>query len=132
MLFRRCPWGAIDSAFEKRIPYDAPCEHADALRRQVESGSAELYHIEQGGKTVGMVVARVDCKAEKEFVVIAAFADSEQPVSSELDAWATALAASSGCASIRFHTIRAAAARFAVEVLGYRLTELVLRKNVLR
>ena len=130
LLFKRAPWDALDSEYEKRIPYDAPADHVDCLRRMVAAGEAFLYHLESGGERVGLAVVKVDDGAARELVLVAVFCDGGAPFSREIAHAAERIARELRCISIRFHTVRPAAARLAADEFGYRLTEVVMRKTV--
>jgi hypothetical protein len=130
LLFERGPWDAIDSEFEKRIPFDEPSAHEDCLRRQVETGEAAAHRIIYEGKRVGLVVTKIEEDAAREFVIVAIFCDAPVPLSREIQAACYRLAQESKCISMRFHTVRPAAARIAADEYGYRLTEVIMRKAV--
>lgn len=130
-MLERAPWDAIDDEFQARIPFDSPHESADLLARLVREGSATSHRLMHDGRRVGLVITRVDeGNTGRELVLVAAYCDAEAPLSREIADAVEALARAERCASIRFHTVRPAAARYAVDQYGFRLTELVLRKNV--
>ena len=130
-MLARAPWDAIDDAFQALIPFDSPHESADLLARMVREGSATHHRLVHEGRRVGLIVTRCEQgSAGRELVLIAAFCASEQPLSAEIAEAVESLARAEGCASIRFHTVRPAAARYAAEHYGFRLTELVLRKTL--
>jgi hypothetical protein len=130
LLFKRAPWDSLDSEFEKKIPFDSPAEHRDCLRRLVESGEAQLWHLIENEKRIGFVVTRVESDAGRELVIVSAYCNGTVPFAREIAETAEKIAIENRCQSIRFHTVRPAAARLAADEFGFRLTELVLRKNV--
>lgn len=130
LLFERGPWDAIDTEFEKRLPFDSPSDHEDCLRRQVEAGTADAWRIMHEGQRVGLVVTRIDEDAAREFVIMAIFCDAPVPLSRDIQATCYDLAQKAGCISMRFHTVRPAAARLAAEEYGYRLSEVIMRKPI--
>lgn len=141
LLLQRCPWDAIDSAFEQRIPFDEPSENADLLSRMVREGRATRYRLDdkESGERIGSLIVRVEeGSAGRELVAVAAFvcdsarrAQAWSVTSSALLADALdALARAEGCCSIRIHTVRPGMARIACDDHGYRVSEIVLRKTV--
>jgi cytosine/adenosine deaminase-related metal-dependent hydrolase len=130
LLLNRAPWDAIASEWERQIPFDDPAAHTDGLSRLVMSGAANCYHVVKDGERIGIVVTKVEESAARELVVVAIYSASPEPISPQLAEAIEDLARAESCISIRFHTIRAAAARYAAERHGYRLTELVMRKSL--
>lgn len=130
LRLERTPWDAVDDAYQARIPFDAPAAHADTLSRLVAAGAAAKHTLLVDGVRRGMVVTQVEQHARRELLVIACFCEGPDPMSDEIAAAVEALARAERCVSIRFHTIREAAARWAAERHGYRLTELVMRKTL--
>lgn len=94
------------------------------------AGEASLYRLVEDGRRIGILVCRVDEGRARELVLVAAFCEGSRPFARELAQAADHVARTLGCVSIRFHTVRPGAARIAAEEFGYRLTEVVLRKNV--
>jgi hypothetical protein len=130
LLFERAPWDALDAEFEKRIPFDSPSDWRDVLSRMCQSGEAFSYRLVENGKRVGVLICKVDEGAARELVVVAAYCAGSQPFAREIGQAAELIAREQRCISIRFHTVRPAAARLAAEEFGYRLTEVIMRKNV--
>lgn len=133
VLLRRAPWDAIDSEHEKRIPFDDPSEHADLLRRMVAENRASLHHLEIDGRRLGMLITRVESGAAgRELVVVAASwrGPDLHPLSPAVARAIDTLARVEQCCAIRFHTVRPALARYACQAEGYRVSEIVLRKDV--
>jgi hypothetical protein len=95
-----------------------------------ESGEAQLYRLIEDGRRVGMLVCKVDEGAARELVLVAAFCAGSESFSRDLGRAAEVIARQRGCVSIRFHTVRPALARIAADEFGYRLSEIILRKNV--
>ncbi|MGH8016971.1 MAG: hypothetical protein ACREIA_01565 [Opitutaceae bacterium] len=130
-MFDRLPWHAIDSEFESRIPFDSPHESRDYLQRLVNSGIATRHRLVKESETVGIVITHVETGSlGRELVCIAAYSDSRAPLTDELFEAMELLARAERCVSIRFHTVRAALVRRAAEDMGYRVSEIVMRKNV--
>lgn len=130
LLFERAPWDAIDAEFEKRIPFDSPSDWRDVLSRMCQSGEAFSYRIVEDGQRIGVLVCKVDEGAARELVVIAAYCAGSSPFAREIARAAESIAREERCISIRFHTVRPAAAQLAAQEFGYRLTEVIMRKNV--
>jgi hypothetical protein len=130
VLFARAPWDAIDTEFMKRIPFDDPAEFEDCLCREVQSGKAESLRILHDGKRVGIAVIRIEEEAAREMVICAIFCDAPVPLSREIQTALHLIAKDRKCVSMRFHTVRPAAARLAAEEYGYRLSEIVMRRAV--
>ena len=130
LLFERAPWDSIDHAFAKRIPFDAPAELEDSFCREVTAGEMEALRISYAGEPVGIICIKVDESYLRELVIAGVFCDAPVPLSREIEAACYAAAQARRCVSIRFHTMRPAAARLAAEEHGYRLTEVIMRKDV--
>lgn len=133
LLFERAPWDSVDASYAARIPMDSPHESADLLARMVQSGDVTPFRITFGPERVGLLLVRVEeGSLGRELVVVSAFMQrgDGHPLSREFAAAIEELAAKEGCNVIRFHTVRPGAARLAAEEFGYRITEIVLRKNV--
>lgn len=130
LLLRRAPWDATDDEFAARIPFDSAAASADELKQQIASGESHAAQIHHDGQRVGLLVTRIETLRDgrREFVLVAAFADSTAPLTPQIASAAESLALAENCNSIRFHTVRAAAARLAAEAYGYRLAEVVMRK----
>lgn len=130
LLLRRAPWDATDDDFAARIPFDSAAASADELRQQIATGESQAAQIHHDGRRVGLLVTRVENLRDgrREFVLVAAFAESTEPLTPQIAAAVETLARAEACTSIRFHTVRPAAARLAVEAHGYRLAEVVMRK----
>lgn len=106
-----------------RFPY------LDGLRRQVEQGAAQLFHLWAHGDICGAVVLRIDdCGDMKEGVICAAAAEL-----AGVDMTATIVPALEkmfkGCAVVRFHTSVPAVAKKMAR-LGYQADEIVSRKII--
>ena len=131
LLLRRAPWDAVDSSFAARIPFDSPSQTTDDLVRRVRDGVAVSHQLIHNGSRCGLVITEVEHgSAGRELVVVSAFSDSPEPLSDALAEAMEAIGRAEQCVSIRFHTIRPAAARYAAERHGFRLTELVMRKTL--
>lgn len=124
------PWDSAAAEHYKRIPMDSPAEHADYLEKQVLEGKAQAWRIWQDGKPVGLAITRIEEDKAKEFVICAMYSESELPVSEYAGRELERIARSIGCISIRFHTCRHALASVAAEKSGYRLCEVIMRKNL--
>ncbi|MCF3650171.1 hypothetical protein [Synoicihabitans lomoniglobus] len=79
-----------------------------------------------------MMITRVDVEAARELVIVAVYAkrDSDGSILPEIVERIDDLAAAESCVSIRFHTIRPALARVMSKRYGYRLAEVVMRKDL--
>lgn len=132
ILLRSAPWDALDDEFAARIPMDSPHESADLLARMVAEKSATAHRMLIDGKRIGLMVTRVEPGSiGRELVVIAAFAAAPGvAILPQVFDAADSLARHERCVSIRFHTARHGLANQAPD-FGYRLTELVFRKDVL-
>lgn len=132
ILLRSAPWDALDDTFAARIPMDSPHESADLLARMVADKSATAHQILKDGERIGLLITRVDVGTlGRELVVIAAYsAASGVSILPQIIDAADALARHEQCVSVRFHTARHGLANEAPK-FGYRLTELVFRKNVI-
>ena len=133
LLLERAPWDAVDSEFERRIPFDSPHESAGLLQRMVAEGTAHVHRFIRNGERIGLLVTRIDDgNLGREFVCIAMFAETAdgRPITAEIGRACEALARAEGCTCMRFHTCRPAMARFAVEHFGYRVSEIVMRKTL--
>lgn len=130
----RAPWDAACDAFAARVPFDAPTEHRDGLRRECAEGRATCWKLADAtGRELGMIVTRVETEAARELVLVAIFADTppdSPPLTSAIATLCEDLARRCGCQSIRFHTSRPAVARVAAEQHGFRLAEMVMRKAI--
>lgn len=134
LLLERAPWDAIASEYENRIPFDSPHERPDVLRRMVTEGRATLHQVlDRDREQIGILVTRVDVgTAGRELVIVAVCArgKSAVPISPQFAEAFDALARAEQCCTIRFHTMRHNLARLACEQYGYRITEIVLRRDV--
>lgn len=131
LLIERAPWDSTDQAFAKLIPFDDPAEHEDSFCREVNAGTMEALRINFDGKPVGIICLQVDESRLRELVIAGVFCDSpEGPLSREIQAACVIAAQARRCVSMRFHTMRAAAARIAADEYGWRLTEVIMRKDV--
>lgn len=130
LRLERAPWDALDDSFAARIPFDHPAGHVDDLQRLCAAGRASAHRLIVDDRRIGVAVIQVEEARFRELVVVAVFSSSDAPISFELAQACEALARAEGCISIRFHTCRESAARFAAAHLGYRLTEIVMRKAI--
>lgn len=133
LILERAPWDHIDDDFAKRIPFDSPHESADILARAVAAGESTAHQLHYKGSRIGILVTRVEAgNIGRELVCQAVFMDDPQgvPLTREFADACEALARAEQCVTLRFHTCRPAMARFACEHYGYRITELVLRRDI--
>lgn len=133
VLLERIEWDALATEHEGKIPFDASAEHTDELRRQVAAGTSTACAILRDGQRIGLAVVRVEEDRAREFVIVAVFCDTppgSRPLTHELQDALEAMARAQACQTIRFHTIRPAAVHLAATAYGYRLAEVVMRKDL--
>lgn len=133
LLLARTPWDASDEAFAAKIPFDSPHESKDLLARLVKSGAATAHAFMWEGQRVGVLITRVEeGNMGRELVCMAMFGatPSGEPMTAEIGRACEALARAEKCCCLRFHTCRPAMARYACEVAGYRISEIVCRKTL--
>lgn len=131
LRLERVPWDSLCENHYKRIPMDSPTEHADGLAQRVKAGKAQSWLLfNAAGKDIGLAITEIEANKAKEFVICAVFAESEFPISLELNDQLERIARSQGCISMRFHTCRHALARYAVEFGKYRLCEVIMRQDL--
>lgn len=130
VLLQRGPWDTISQAFEKLIPFDSTVDHADELGRQIAAGVSTAHNIVHEGKRVGITITRVEEGKTRELVLVAVYCGAAVPLSREIAEAVEAMARAEKCDSIRFHTVRPAAARFAADEYGFRCAEIVMRKDL--
>jgi hypothetical protein len=130
-LLERAPWDSVADDFAARIPYDAPTLHADHLRTAVLKGEADAWLLRLDGARIGLAITRVDEDRGKEFVIQAMYAGGDgQPMTEPVGRQLMLYARSQGCTSMRIHTVRHELARLLTECHGFRLCEVILRKNI--
>lgn len=130
-VLRPAMWDATAEAWSRLIPHDWPGDHAEELREMVVSGAAEMVEVHTAAGHVGFVVYQVDDSfPQPELIVVSAYgADTEHDLTSEVLPQLEKIARSAGCASIRFHTMRAGLIRKAMAE-GWRVSEVLMRKDV--
>ena len=127
---RRGDWDGEAKEFAKRIPHDNPTAHIHTLCRDVEAGGLEVLNVEINGQRAGICVYKIEEKAKKEMVIIAAFAVSgNNDLTLKLLPVMENFAKESGCASMRFHTCRGGLVEKSF-LQGFRVSEVVMRKTI--
>ena len=131
LILKLAPWDSLDDDFSSRIPMDSPTEAETLLREMIESKTATLYRLENDNRRIGLLIVRIEeGSLGRELVIIAVFGyDRQTTLTPEISAAIDELAKAQNCVTSRFHTCRHGLAKVACDSLGYRITEIVLRKN---
>jgi hypothetical protein len=134
VFLERTPWDSVDERYYRLIPMDSPVDFADVLSAAVKRGESTAWKIlvprGEARYQTGIVIGRVENGRVKEFVIQAMYSDSTIPVLPEVGRQLQAIARKQGCQSIRTHTLRHTLARALVEFDGWRLTEVIMRKQL--
>lgn len=124
------PWDAIDTEYAARIPGDDPTAYADTFARQVARGEAQAWRIWHDGKRVGLAITKIEGEAGKEMVICAMYSNAEYPMIGPVGLHLQNEARKLGCVSMRLHTCRHALAQYCAQEDGWRLAEIIMRKNL--
>jgi hypothetical protein len=132
VLLERTPWDSVDERFYRLLPMDSPVDHADVLSAAVRRGESQAWKILVDATRVGLVICRVEEGRVREFVIQAMYCENSvpAPVTPAVGRQLEAIARRLGCKSIRTHTLRHALARALAEFDGWRLTEVIMRKQL--
>jgi hypothetical protein len=100
------------------------------LRHQVTTGTAQLFTVQEGEIVIAAYVLRIDTLATGPQGVIVAAAGRGKGVNLTESILPVIEGQFKGCASVRLHTARPGLARRVIQDHGYRITELVLEKEL--
>lgn len=110
---------------------DSPSEHNDYLREMVKEGRATLHQLLVDGKRVGLTITTVEIhSAGRELVSIATYSNNTLGITPALSEALEEMARHENCQCIRLHTARHGLVKLATENYGFRISEIVLRKNI--
>jgi hypothetical protein len=133
VILAEAAWDEQSAAWARVIPHDFPGDYAAHLLEMVRSGEARLVQIrtEESGP-VGFIVYSIEVvhACPPELVVVAASGRDGRDLTAELDHAIHALAEQHHCRTVRFHTMRPGLIHKAGS-LGYRISEVILRKEIL-
>lgn len=117
----------------QNIPFDAPHQHIDILRRLYESGECDRCIVKTDtGEDAGSLYYQVEQGFLRELVILGVYIGRSEASPSNipwLNEMTTRLGNEMECVSVRFHTLRPAMVTCALNH-GWRVSEIVMRKEV--
>ena len=116
----------------EKIPFDAPHQHVDILRRLYDSGQCTRCDVmTDKGVQTGSLYYQVEQGFLRELVVLGVYIDHSEAAPSNvplLNNVCDKLANKENCVSVRFHTVRAGMVSCALHY-GWRVSEIIMRRD---
>lgn len=132
-VLRPAIWDRQAEAWARLLPHDSPEDYGALFSQMIKTGAARAFELVKNsdGRRVAIVVARVDRSYKSgELVIEGAFAPQNRgDLTAEFLPELEAKARDLGCATVRFHTMRAGLVAKAMQA-GFRVCEVICRKDV--
>ena len=132
LLFESCRLKGDAPDWEK-IPFDAPHQHVDILRRLYANGDCDRCIVNTDtGREIGSIYYQVEQGFLRELVILGVYLDHSEAAPSNVP-WLNDVTKTLGekfdCVSVRFHTVRPAMVSCALHY-GWRVSEIVMRREI--
>lgn len=130
-VLRPCHWDAQAEAWARVLPHDSAEDYGEYFKKQVAAGEFQMYELLGATGRTTLLFLRIDRSYSlPEMVIEGTISHDKRPnMCGSFLPQIEDMARLAGCATVRFHTMRAGLIKVAIAG-GYQICEVICRKEV--